>query len=248
MLVDCHCHLSFPEFEKDRDEVVKRAGDMIVINSEVDPDSFNLGLSLSEKYENVYCTLGLSASELDGEKFRRAVRLIEEKKDAIVGLGEVGLDHYWVKDEAGREVEAAHFRQMVDLSKNLKLPLVVHSRDAEEEVLNILCEKGVNALLHCFSGSLELALRAARMGCLISIPTNVVNSKRRQELVGALPLEAIVLESDAPFLPPHKGLRNEPSNLVHSLGKIASIKGAIKSEVEAKTTENALRFFGLDNG
>jgi TatD DNase family protein len=245
MLVDSHCHLDFPQFDKDRDAVVARARDVVIVNSTVDPELVEKALGMPGRYGNVRCTLGFSASELDEGKFEAMKTLIRENRDRIVGLGEIGLDYHWVKDEAGREAERSHFRELARLGAQLGLPLVVHSREAEADCINILGELKVRAMMHCFSGSVEEAKRAVDIGCLVSIPANVGSSKGRQRLVGALPLESLVLETDAPYLSPKRGERNEPANVRAAAAKVAEIKGVGAAKVEEATTGNALGFYGI---
>jgi TatD DNase family protein len=248
MLVDVHCHLDYPEFEADLGEVVARCGDVIIVNSIVQPDALGRGLGLAERYGNVYCTLGLTASDLDEDKFDRAVRLLREHQDKVVGLGEVGLDHYWVKDEEGKAVETRHFTGFVRLAEELGLPLVVHSRDAEKECINIIGEHKTRAIMHCFSGTIGQAREAVDLGCLISVPANVTYVKSRQRMVAALPLESIVLETDSPYLSPVRGARNEPANVRFAAEKVAELKNVDASVVEEVTTRNALGFLKIKDG
>ena len=245
MLVDAHCHLDFPQFDADRDQVVERAKDIRIVNSTVDPDLVGKGLSLQERYDNVSCTLGFSASDLDEGRFRRMVALIRANSDRIAGLGEAGLDYYWVKDEKGRALEKAHFLELALLSRELGLPLIVHSRDAEEECIIMLEELKLRAMLHCFSGTIEQARRAIGFGCLISVPANVSEVKSRQRLAQALPLESLVLETDAPYLSPRRGERSEPAYVRQAAEKIAELKGVSAGQVEETTTENAMGFFRI---
>lgn len=245
MLVDCHCHLDFPQFDGDRDEVVERAKDLLIVNSTVDPGLAEKGLGLAARYPNVRCMLGFSASELDEEKFRLMMELIAENRKLIIGVGEAGLDYYWVKDGPGRAKERDHFIKVVDLSRELALPLLVHSRGAESDCINILRERKVAAIMHCFSGTLEEALEAVESGCLISIPANVTVSKARQRLARELPLESLVLETDAPFLAPERGARCEPADVIKGCEKVAELKGVSFEEAASATSENALRFLKI---
>lgn len=247
-LFDVHCHLGFPEFDRDRNQVVERAldGGIAVINSSVSPEEVIKALEISSSYKNVYWTLGLSASETNSKKVDETISAIGENKNRIIGIGEIGLDYYWVKEERLRHAERENFGRFIELSGELDLPLVVHSRNAEEDCIDMLEEHGKNALMHCFSGTIEQARRALKLGCLISIPTNIVYSKQKQELAKELPLKSIVLETDAPYLAPTPKTRNEPVNIKISAGKIAEIRGVDLEEVAEKTTENALRFFRID--
>ncbi len=246
MIVDAHCHIDYPQFDEDREEVIIECqkNKIVIINSIVNPENL-LGLELARKYENVYCTLGLSASSLDPVEFQTTIKLLKEYKDEIVGLGEVGIDHYWVKEKNEHEIMEEHFKQFIELSKKLKLPLIVHSRDAEEKCLDILEEYDMIALLHCFSGTVEQALKAVEKGHIISIPTSIAYSKPKKELATRLPLESIVLESDAPFLAPTPKTRNNPMNLYKSVNILSLCKGIAVEEAIKKTTRNALEFYGI---
>jgi TatD DNase family protein len=247
MLFDVHCHLSFPEFDQDRDEVVKRAAvqDISIINSSVSIKEVEKARAVKSRYPKTYWTLGLSASETSRETADETIAAIKKYRSEISGIGEVGLDYYWVKDEQERAIERENFRRFIKLSKELGLPLVVHSRDAEEDCVKMLVEEGKPALMHCFSGTVEQAVRAASFGCLISIPANVTHSKSRQKLAVSLPLESLALETDAPYLAPVPKTRNEPVNIKVSVEKIAEIKNVTIDEVARKTTHNAMKFFNI---
>ncbi|RLI92433.1 MAG: DNase [Candidatus Altiarchaeales archaeon] len=247
MLIDVHSHLDFPQFDNDREYVIERASreDIIIINSGLGPEGIERTLSLSERYENVLATLGLSPQEFDGNVICEVINLIRKYRDEIVGIGEVGLDYYWVRDGEKRKLEMENFEKFMDLSIELNLPLVIHSRDAENDVIEKLIEYDMGALLHCFSGNLRQAEKAISIGCLISIPTSVVYSKQKQKLVREIPLENIVLESDSPYLSPVPRTRNEPINIKMSLKKISEIKNIDIEEIAEVTTKNAMSFFNL---
>ncbi len=247
MLIDVHAHLDFPQFDADRDAVVERANaeDVIIINSGLGTTGIRKTLELAEKYDNVYATLGSTPTEFDLKELDASIELIRQNREKILGIGEVGLDYYWVKDEEKRKQEAVNFRRFIELSKELRLPLVIHSRDAEEDLLRILKENNVKALLHCFGGDAKQAASAAAEGHLISIPANIQNSKQKQSVAKAVPLESLVLETDAPYLSPVSKTRNEPVNVKQTAKKIAEIKGIDYASVEAATTANAKRFFNL---
>jgi TatD DNase family protein len=246
-LFDAHCHLTFPDFDADRSQVAERAAanGITIVNSSVSPDEVEGMLRLLKEHVNVYWTMGLSAAETDVNKVDDTMAAIRENRDSIIGIGEVGLDYHWVKDETLRLVERENFARFIGLSDEIRMPLVVHSRNAEEHCINMLEENGKNALMHCFSGTLEQAERALKLGCLISIPTNVVYSKQKQELARSVPLDSIVLETDAPYLAPTPKTRNEPLNVMRSVEKIAELKNASAGEVAAKTTQNAMKFFNI---
>lgn len=248
MLFDVHCHLTFPHFDADREAIVERAAaaGVRMVNSSVGLDEIDDAYTLAEKFDCVYWTLGLSASELDERKVDETIEAIRRHKGDIVGIGEVGLDHHWVKDEVGRRKEKTNFARLIELSVGLSLPLVVHSRDAEDDTLALLAEYDKTALLHCFSGSTKLALAAVERGHLISIPTNLVYAKSRQKLAKELPLESMVLETDSPYLAPTPKSRNEPANVVSAAEKMVELKGVDFTEVAETTTRNAQRFYGIN--
>ncbi|MFH1721740.1 MAG: TatD family hydrolase [Candidatus Altiarchaeota archaeon] len=247
MLIDTHCHLEFAEFAKDREKIVEDclAKDILLVNSLVDLKQVEDFLAFSKSYEGLYVTIGCGPVDITDERFELAVDLIRKHRPEIVGLGEVGLDYYWVKDEKKHEQQRVYFQKFISLSKELDLPLVVHSRESEEDAVRILEENELPAMLHCYSGSVELAKKAIKLGCLISIPTSIAYSNPKKELVRQLPLESIVLESDAPFLAPTPKTRNTPANIELSCEKIAEIKEVKKEEVEKATTESAKKFFGI---
>lgn len=247
MLVDVHAHLDFPRFDPDRDKVIEKADaeGITIINSGLGTTGIRKTLEIAGKHKNVHATCGLQPTELDPSVIRETIELIRANAEKIVAIGEVGLDYYWIKEEDKRVKEKECFRRFIDLSDELKLPLVIHSRNAEEDVLAILEETGKKTLLHCFGGSLEQALKASEYGHLISIPANITYSKQKQEIARATPPGSLVLETDAPYLPPVPKTRNEPVNVKITAEKIAELKGATYEEVAEKTTENAKRFFKI---
>jgi len=247
MLVDTHCHLTLPQFDADRDAVIRRAKaeDIHVITSTVNPKEADLARQLSREHDNVSWTLGLAASTLDEAQYEATARLIRKHRRDIVGLGEVGLDYYWVKREEDRERMRANFARFIELSLELDLPLVVHSRDAEGDCISMLKEYRKPALLHCFSGTPDQAKEASAFGCMISIPANIAYAKKRQKLAMEITLDSIVLETDAPYLSPTPKTRNEPANVLAACEGIAGSRKIPAEEVASKTSENAKAFFRL---
>lgn len=247
MLIDVHSHLDFPQFDADRDDVVRRAKDagIAIINSGLGTIGIRKTLELLERYDNIYASLGITPTEFSEKEIDETIKLIRENKDRIVAIGEVGLDYYWIKEGEKRKQQAVNFKRFIGLSKELRLPLVIHSRDAEAELLQILKEEDIRALMHCFGGDASMAADAADAGHLISIPSNLANSKQKQMVVKAVPLGSLVLETDAPYLAPVPKTRNEPVNIINTAEKIAEIKGKSYAEVEAATYANAKRFFSL---
>ena len=245
MLIDVHAHLDFPQFDSDRSEVIERAKNknIIIVNSIVDPVSIEKSMNFN--YDNVFMTIGLSPAKTDKSNLEAVLDQIRQYKDRIVGIGEVGLDYYWVKEPEKRLFQKESLVRFIEIGKETGLRLVLHSRDAESDIIDILDKNKTGAILHCFSGGVELAKKAISLGCLISIPTSVIYSKQKQELVKSIPIDSIVIESDAPFLAPVPKARNEPMNIVESVRKISELKNIDEGEIEKITTNNAIKFFNL---
>jgi len=248
MIVDVHAHLEFDNFEKDRDEVVRRAekaGVVAVICNGTDPDYNRKILELSKKYNIIKAALGyypcecdkVSESEIDKE-----LEFIKNNKDKVVAIGEVGLDK---KHDNDFEKQKKYFRKFIELNKELDIPIIVHSRFAEEETINILEEeKATKVLMHCFSGNKKLVERIIKNKWYLSIPANVVRSQQFQEMIEMIPLNQILTETDSPFLTHDPSIeRNEPAYIVESLKKIADIKGLNVEELKKIIYTNYQRLF-----
>ena len=248
MYCDTHCHLDYDVFKEDIDEVMQRSKDVVIVSSVVEADRFEWMRVLSRKYQNLYLSIGLAPQDLQKEKYEKTKDLIREHRQDIVAVGEVGLDHHWIKQESQMRKQEQWFREFIKIAQETRLPLVIHSREAEQETINILQEHKAKAIMHCFSGTPELAEKAIAAGALISIPSNVTYVKTRQKLAKKLPLESMVLETDSPYLAPVKGQRNEPWGVKEAAKKIAQLKGVSLGQVRDTTTENALRFYGLEDG
>jgi len=234
-LIDTHAHLDFPDFDKDRREVIERAQkkEVAVLNCSLDIKGWEKIKGFKELYFSIGCT------PYHIEDFERQYKLITDNITAIVAVGEIGLDYYWVKELDKREREKENFVRFLKLAKEHDKPVLIHSRNAESRALDILQKEGMEkVIMHCFSGTLAEAERAIELGYLISIPTNITKSKQKQELAKKLPLERILLETDAPYLAPESG-RNEPINIINSARMIAEIKGLDFEDVATTTTKNA---------
>jgi len=249
-LTDTHTHLDFPEFDDDREQVIEQAlaaGVTTIVNVGTDLDSSQAAVALAEAYPQIYAAVGVHPHDAKTvtPKALAALRQLAGNQ-RVVALGETGLDFY--RDLSPRDAQKRVFGDFIALAGELRLPLIVHSRDASEETLSVLDEHRApeqSVIMHCFSGMLEDALRAVDMGYLVSIPTNIVNSKQKQEFAKKLPLESIVLETDAPYLSPEHGKINEPANVVLSAKKIAEIRGIDFGQVCSVTTRNAREFFKI---
>lgn len=250
-LIDAHCHLNLPEFDHDRDRVVdeaRKSGVVAIVDSGLGPDYGTKALALAEKFRGyVFPTVGLEPYNLGEEAFERVVALVRENEKGIVGVGEVGLDYYWNRDEGERRMQRSRFKAFIDLSKELDLPLIVHSRSAGKYAIQTLEEEGADrVLLHAFDGRVGSAMAGVELGYYFSIPTSVWVSRQKQKLAKRLPLSSIMVESDSPVLSPLKEGRNEPSNLLYAVRKIAEIKGVDEEDVAEETLRNASGFFSLE--
>jgi len=249
-LIDVHCHLDLPDFDGDREMVIRKAkeeGIVAIINSGLGSVSGCKTLRLAEEFHGyIYSTLGLEPYNLDGEEFWEVERLIRENRGTIVGIGEVGLDYRWTRGEEARRLQRDRFRSYIHLAKELDLPLIVHSRSAGKYALQILEEEGAErVLLHAFDGSLGWVMAGVKLGYFFSIPTSVWHSSQKQKLAKHLPLSHIMVESDAPVLSPFGRERNVPANLVYAVKKIGEIKGIEENIIKNETFQNAINFFQI---
>ena len=249
-LIDVHSHIDSEDFDKDRDEVIKRAKEnnvIAIINSALGPKYIQRALEIESMYPNyIFLCFGLEPYNLNEADFNDTINLIKRFKNKIYAVGEVGLDYYWVSDHAQRELMKERFIEFINLAKELDKPLVIHSRSAGKYAIQILIENDVErVLMHAFDGKASIVKKGVDAGFFFSVPTSVVYSKQKQKMVKVLPLENMMLETDSPVLSPIKGERNEPANVIYSLEKVAEIKGFPKEDIAEITTNNAIRFFGL---
>jgi TatD DNase family protein len=243
VLVDCHCHLDFDYFEDKLDKVIENAiknNVKIIITNGLNSESNIKSLEIAKKYKIVKSAFGFypfnNSDPADQkfykplkerrQEFKETIKFIKKNKDECIAIGEVGLDFKNVTDEKEKEEQINNFKEIIKLSEKLKKPLIVHTRKAEEECLDLL-DKSTNnkIILHCFSGKKKLVIRALKdKKYYFSIPTNVVKSQQFQEIVKLANLSQILTETDAPFLGPVKGEYNEPANIIYSIKKIAELK------------------------
>ncbi len=258
MLIDSHAHIDVRLYDKDRDQVLARAreaGVAAVVNAGYDLDSSGASIRLAERYAGVFVALGFhphSAAKMGDGDVERLAELAQHPK--VVAIGETGLDFY--RNLSPREEQIEAFNRQLELAQRLELPVIIHCRNAQEEVLSILEEwagrsKGASqplGVLHCFSGDLGLAQRYIEMGFLLSIAGPVTySSSHALEIALNIPLEKLLIETDCPFLTPHphRGKRNEPSYLSFVVEKIGEIRGMPSDLIAEHTTENAIQLFRL---
>ena len=258
MLIDSHAHIDVRLYDKDRDQVLARAreaGVAAVVNAGYDLDSRGASIRLAERYAGGFVALGFhphSAAKMGDGDVERLAELAQHPK--VVAIGETGLDFY--RNLSPREEQIEAFNRQLELAQRLELPVIIHCRNAQEEVLSILEEwagrsKGASqplGVLHCFSGDLGLAQRYIEMGFLLSIAGPVTySSSNALEIALNIPLEKLLIETDCPFLTPHphRGKRNEPSYLSFVVEKIGEIRGMPSDLIAEHTTENAIQLFRL---
>jgi TatD DNase family protein len=253
MLIDSHCHLDFPDFASDLDAIVERAaaagvGRIVTISTRV--RRLSELLAITERFPNVYCSVGTHPHHADEEDGIAAGELIElTRHPKVVALGEAGLDYFY--DNGSPQAQARGFRAHIAAARATGLPLVIHTREADEDCGRILEEevaKGpFRAVLHCYTGGRELAMKAIALGLSISF-TGILTFKKSQnlrDLVAELPADRIMVETDAPYLAPGKfrGKRNEPSYVVEIAKVLAETRGVSLEDISRQTTENFFRLF-----
>ncbi|PIN87966.1 hypothetical protein COV12_00985 [Candidatus Woesearchaeota archaeon CG10_big_fil_rev_8_21_14_0_10_32_24] len=264
-LVDVHCHLNHKEFEGKLDEVLKnaeKAGVKVIVVSGVNPAANREVLALAKKYPLIKASLGiypidaLGLAEGESGLPRQTGKIdldsefefMEEHQDEFVSIGEIGMDFYWADKEKTIELQSDNFRRIIRFAKKIKKPIVIHTRKAELECINILEEELPNneipVDLHCFSGRKNLIKRAVELGYYFSIPPNIVKSQNFQVSVELVPLTQLLTETDAPWLSPYKDIINEPAYVTETIKKIAEIKGLTEKEVADQIWKNYVRVFG----
>lgn len=258
-LIDTHAHLTFPEFDEDRREVIARAFDdglefIITVGPGEGLEGNKKAVELAHKEPRIYATVGVhphDAGKMDKNWLSQIENLASQEK--VVAIGEIGLDFY--RDHAPRAAQINWFSEQLKIAREKNLPVIIHSRDANEEVLRILEEEGVperGGVFHCFSGSVAFAKKIVALGFRISIPGVVTfkNALEMQEVVAEISLEKILIETDSPYLAPepHRGKRNEPLFVRQVAEKIAEIKELSVADVARITSLNAKRLFGLPGG
>jgi TatD DNase family protein len=247
-LIDCHAHMADQVFDADRAEVLDRAREAgvaaVVAVGETLAEARRL-LELADVHPELLPCAGLYPTFLDLDQAERTEELIRENREKLVGIGEVGLDYWKVKEDADREIQREIFARFIRLSLELDLPLNVHSRSAGKHVIPVLLEWGaLRVQLHAFDGKASTALPAVEAGYFFSIPASIVRSRQKQKLVRRLPLSCLLLETDSPVLAPVGGQRNEPANLKLALNAVAELQGLSVSEVAEAVVENTRRLYG----
>ncbi len=255
VFIDTHAHLQDPRFAADRDEVLRRAraaGVSQVINVGYDIPSSRLAIELADKHQDLWAAVGIhphDAAEADDEAIAQLRQMAGS--DRVVAIGETGLDFY--RDLAPRQLQRRLFRSLIHLAGEMDKPLIIHNREADEEVLAILAEEAADDLIvimHCFCGGPDFARECLSRGYYLGIGGTVTYPKsgRLRAAVAQADVQQLILETDCPYLPPQgrRGQRNEPANLSIIAAQVAAVRGVSVQELATVTTANAIKLFGLD--
>jgi TatD DNase family protein len=249
-IVDCHAHIGDAVFDPDRAAVLARAAAAgvaaVVAVGETLADA-ERNLALAAEHPAILPAAGLYPTHLDLDQASEVETFVRRHRERLVAIGEVGLDHWKVKEPHEREVQREIFLRFVRLADELALPLNVHSRSAAREAIALLLDAGARRVqLHAFDGRAATALPAVEGGFFFSVPPSIVRSRQKQKLVRRLPLDCLLLETDSPVLGPEPEGRNEPANARVSLRAVAEIKDVSEEEVAEAAARNATRLFGRD--
>src|SRR3989338_2063374 len=253
-LIDTHAHLEMPQFDGDRDEVIKRtveSGISLIIDVGSDLSGSRTALELARRYDFIYASAGIHPHEGKGvtiETYKEVRKLLSDPK--VVAVGEIGLDYY--KDYSPRDIQQREFINQIRIAKEFKKPVIVHSRDAREDTLKILKDEKVSeigGIMHCFSGDEEMARRCMDMGFYISFagPVTYPNAERLRSVVKSIPTNRLLTETDCPYLAPQqmRGKRNEPAYVRYVAEKIAEVKGLSLEDVERVIRLNVYNLFEI---
>lgn len=252
MYFDSHAHYDDEQFDEDREillEGMQKNGVDLIVNVAADMKSSYTSIELAKKYPFIYCSVGVHPHDVE----HLTMDNIEELRklssyEKVVAIGEIGLDYYY--DLSPRELQRKWFKEQLELAKTLNLPVIIHSRDASQETFDIIIESGIKeGVIHCFSGSLELAREYVKRGFYIGVggSSTFKNARKTVEVVEGIDLSHILIETDSPYLTPvpNRGKRNDSSNLVHVVQKISEIKDIPTDEVCKITMENAKKLFRI---
>jgi TatD DNase family protein len=254
MLVDHHCHLDFPDFAADLDGVVARAqaagvGTMVTISTRI--RRFDQVLAVAERFDNVYCSVGTHPHNAHEELDFKAADIVRlAKHPKVVAIGEAGLDYHY--QHSTPEAQAEGFHNHIAAARETGLPLEIHTREADDDTVRILEDEHARggpfpAILHCYTGGKTLALRAVELGLYVSF-SGVITFKKTEslrEIASLVPLDRILVETDAPFLAPipYRGKTNEPAYVAHTAATVAEVRGITADALAKATTDNFFRLF-----
>lgn len=254
MLFDTHAHFDDPQFDSDRDEVIKSLVDdgvTRVMNIGANMETSKKAIGIANKYDFIYATVGVhpcDTYDMTDEDIER-LRIMAKNNPKVRAIGEIGLDYHF--DDTKPDIQKEWFIKQLRLAKELNMPVVIHDRDSKGDVIEILKREGIsNGVMHCFSGSAETARELVKMGFMISF-TGVLtfkNARRAVEACRSIPIERLMIETDCPYMAPepHRGERNYSGYVKYVARKMAEIKGLSYEETARITMENGLRFYGIE--
>jgi TatD DNase family protein len=247
-LIDTHAHLCDPVFDPDRAHVLERAkaaGVAAIVAVGEDLKDAERNLRLAAQYPMIHPAAGLYPTFLNHDLAVQMYGFIRDHREELVAVGEVGLDYWMIQDELDRETQREIFQGFILLSKELDLPLNVHSRSAGRHVVSLLLEcSAAKVQLHAFDGKLGAALPAVEAGFFFSVPPSAIRSEQKRKLIRNLPLSCLLIETDSPVLGPTPQERNEPANIIIAVKAIAEIKKVSEAEVIEAVSENARKLYG----
>jgi len=250
-MIDTHCHLFYKGLEEKKDEIIQDAKKSMkaIINCGYPKDA-KKSLELKKRDEGfIYLSLGLhpiDIVEMTDQEIDEYIEFVRAHKDDIVAIGEIGLDKHWYpKPEQQPRLERV-FQQMLDLARELQLPVILHTRKAEQECFDIVTENGFkDVVFHCYAGNMTLAKKIKKKGYYISIGTNLMRSKNTKKLAQRFPLKQLLTETDSPFLSPYPKKANVPQNVAYVLEKMSELREMPVEEIDKVIEDNCRRLFGI---
>ena len=257
MFVDSHCHLTYEPLFNNIDDVITHCSINNIVKLltiSTDLQTSKNSILIADKYDKVFCTVGMhpNSSEIEFSKFND-LKVISKQSNKIIGIGETGLDYY--KYKSNKKIQIDAFLKHIDLADQLKIPVIVHNRDADDDLLNIISDnvnkKSINFLIHCFTGSLEMAKKLLDLNCFISF-SGIITFKKSDNLRNVakfVPLDRMMIETDSPFLSPEpfRGKSNDPTMVKYVANAIAQIKNISINDIAQKTTNNFNNFFLMNH-
>ncbi len=251
MLFDSHTHLDDRKFDDDRFEVIgkiKESGVSAIVNIGCNIETSEQSIELAEKYDFIYATVGFhpcDTGDITEEHIEKIKQLASHKK--VVAIGEIGLDYYW--DSVSRDVQRYWFERQMKLADELDMPVTIHNRDAHKDTFDICQKSNAKGIVHCFSGSKEMAEAFVKLGYYVSFagPLTYKNNTKSVEAARAVPMDRLLIETDAPYLAPDgfRGKRNDSSLVKYTCERLAQIKGVTFEEMAKQTFENAMRVYKI---
>ncbi|MDR0879592.1 MAG: TatD family hydrolase [Clostridioides sp.] len=256
MLFDSHAHLNDESFDEDRDELIEslpKNGVDLVVNPASDLETSRTGIQLADKYDFIYAAVGIhpqDVAETEEADIQEIKKMAQENKK-VVAIGEIGLDYYY--DDVPKDIQRKWLKRQILLANELSLPIIIHDRDAHKDTFDIIKEnksEEIGCVMHCFSGSVELAKEYLKLGCYISIPGTVTfkNSRKVRAVAREIPLDKLLIETDSPYLTPepYRGKRNNPAHVRYVAERVAEERGISFEEVCDASKANAKKLFRIE--